>query len=93
MSKVFQVPLLSMLLFPSFLLLWPLAPPMPRSFVHGLGYTVTGDALISADRKAAWDRVDKVLGGEGGGGGIKFHGFSLLFLTYKMWKNNGPIPP
>ena len=43
------------------------APPMPRNFVDGLGYTVTGDALTSANCKAAWEWVEKVCGGGGGG--------------------------
>ena len=30
------------------------APPMPSNFVDGLVYTVTGDALTSADYNAAW---------------------------------------
>ena len=42
-----------------------LAPPMPRNFVDGLGQTVTGDALTSADCKAAWERVEKIWGGGG----------------------------
>ena len=43
------------------------APPMPKNFVDGLGYAVNGDALTSADCKAAWERVEKVWGGGGGG--------------------------
>ena len=46
------------------------APPMPITFVDGLGYTVNGDALGSGDCKVAWERVQKVCGA---GGGIKFH--------------------
>ena len=65
------------------------APPMPLNFVDGLGYTVNGDALSSGDCKVTWERVEKIWGG----GEIKFHNFSMLCLTKKLWNNKGPIPP
>ena len=37
---------------------------MPGNFADGLGYTVTGDALTSADCKGPWERVEEVWGGE-----------------------------
>ena len=42
------------------------APPMPLNFVDGLGYTVNGDTLSSADCKVAWDGWR--ISGAGGGG-------------------------
>ena len=60
------------------------------NFIDGLGYMVNGDALGSACRKVAWERLEKVWGGEGG---IKLHIFLMLFLTKKLWINKGRSLP
>ena len=59
---------------------------MPRNFIDGLGYTVTGDALSSTDCKAACERVVKVWGGGGGGGGQSCMGFRCFFNVQNVEK-------
>ena len=73
--------------FPSLLTDRP-AAPIPLNFVDRLGYTGNGDALSSAVQGGLG------MGGENlGRGGIKFHNFSMLCLTKKLWNSKGPIPP